>query len=129
MKKQNIILTRVAFFLFFIPTLSSLVYAQQIIRPMPPEARSAYEALSPFEFKNVLIDTAQKSCDMQIRAGKLCRVLNAGRGNPNFLNTTVREAFSKLHTFSSELAGKLGPQKILVLDLQKIEFQNSLTNI
>jgi len=126
MKKQNIILTQVAFFLFFIPILSSLVYARQIIRPMPPEARSAYEALSPFEFKNVLIDTAQKSCDMQIRAGKACRVLNAGRGNPNFLNTTVREAFSKLHTFSSELAGKLGPTKNLGLRPSKNRISEQL---
>lgn len=60
-----------------------------------------YLALSPFEFKNVLIDSAQ-----QCAAKKKQPVLNAGRGNPNFLNTTVREAFSHLNTFASQLARK-----------------------
>ena len=37
--------------------------------------------------------------------GEDCLVLNAGRGNPNFLNTTVREAYCHLSLFAIELAG------------------------
>jgi aspartate 4-decarboxylase len=79
------------------------------IRPMPPKERNAYEALSPFEFKNILIETAEMACNDHRKAGQPCGVLNAGRGNPNFLNTTVREAFSYLNSFATELAGETGP--------------------
>lgn len=54
-----------------------------------------YERMSPFELKNTLIDMASKGNVLD--AG----VLNAGRGNPNFLNTTVREAFCVLGLFSA----------------------------
>ncbi len=61
--------------------------------------QSTYEAMSPFEFKNILLDLARKTA-MQSKQP----VLNAGRGNPNFLNTTVRDAFSYLQHFMSNLA-------------------------
>ena len=64
-----------------------------------------YEKLSPFEFKNTLIDIAKKS--------KAADLLNAGRGNPNFLNTTVREAHALIEKFGSEAA----KEKIAVNDL------------
>lgn len=69
------------------------------IPPLPPEKVKEYTALSPFEFKNVLIDLARKT------AGDKA-ILNAGRGNPNFVNTAARLAFAKLHTFATELSAK-----------------------
>ena len=48
-----------------------------------------YRQLSPFEFKNTLIKAATKS----VGAAK---VLNAGRGNPDFLATMPRYAFTLL---------------------------------
>ena len=44
------------------------------------------ENLSPFELKDLLIKLANKD-------GKM---LNTGRGNPNFFNSFVREAFAHL---------------------------------
>ena len=88
-------------------------YTNELIVPLSTATRANYESLSPFEFKNILIKTAQESCDKQNIEGKVCRVLNAGRGNPNFLNTTVREAFSCLNSFASELAEKTGPTRDL----------------
>jgi len=89
------------------------------IQPLSVKERNAYGALSPFEFKNVLIDTAATTCKKEQNSGKTCRVLNAGRGNPNFLNTTVREAFSYLNIFATELAGKDGPSANLGLRPEK----------
>jgi aspartate 4-decarboxylase len=57
-------------------------------------------SMSPFEFKNVLIKTAEDA------AGENKQILNAGRGNPNFLNTTVRKAFCCLNMFAAEVADK-----------------------
>jgi aspartate 4-decarboxylase len=61
-----------------------------------------YLSMSPFELKNVLIkmaiDAAKASKDPD------AHMLNAGRGNPNFLNTTVRKAFSQLHLFAATFA-------------------------
>lgn len=48
--------------------------------------------LSPFEVKNTLIDLAEKNTD------KL--MINAGRGNPNWVATTPREAFFQLGMFA-----------------------------
>jgi len=93
------------------------LYAE--IRPMSMKERKAYTSLSPFEFKDVLIDTAISACAKELKAGKECCVLNAGRGNPNFLNTTAREAFSHLNSFATELAGKDGPTPNLGLRPEK----------
>ena len=51
-----------------------------------------YHKVSPFELKNTLITKAQQS-DKPF--------LNVGRGNPNFVNTTGREAFAHLLSFAS----------------------------
>jgi aspartate 4-decarboxylase len=59
-----------------------------------------YRFLSPFEFKNTLINTATKS----VGASK---VLNAGRGNPNFFSTMPRYAFALLTKISVELGDQL----------------------
>ncbi|MDN3504302.1 MAG: bifunctional aspartate transaminase/aspartate 4-decarboxylase [Rhabdochlamydiaceae bacterium] len=53
-----------------------------------------YDHTSPFEYKNILIELGQK-CEKNGGAS----FLNAGRGNPNFFNTTVRDAFSFFHHF------------------------------
>ena len=55
-----------------------------------------YRFLSPFEFKNVLLDTGIKGVGKD-------KMLNAGRGNPNFYCTTPRIAFSLLNTICTEI--------------------------
>ena len=64
-----------------------------------------YKDMSPFEVKNELGGVAKKAFEKC--KDPSCKVLNAGRGNPNFLNTTVRNAFSFLCYFSTEEAGTL----------------------
>ena len=49
--------------------------------------------------KNDLISYA-KECDQKA----VCQFLNAGRGNPNWINTVAREAFFLLGTFAVEEA-------------------------
>lgn len=51
-----------------------------------------YEDLSPFEFKDMLIHKAQSHTDRMM--------LNAGRGNPNFLSTRPRYAFLRIGDFA-----------------------------
>ena len=54
---------------------------------------SKYAKLSPFELKDELIALAQSHTDRMM--------LNAGRGNPNFLATVPRRAFFQLGLFSA----------------------------
>lgn len=61
---------------------------------------------SPFEIKNRLIEMAEDAC-----AKQGCTMINAGRGNPNFLNTTVRKSLALLTLFAAEQAEKNGPAK------------------
>lgn len=65
------------------------------VRPLSEKERREYALLSPFEFKNELGDAAKAE-------GR--PVYNAGRGNPNFINTRVRLAFSMLHRFAVDQA-------------------------
>ena len=44
--------------------------------------------ISPFELKNILIELADESARKSTHI-----MLNAGRGNPNWINTVPREAF------------------------------------
>ncbi|WP_147551668.1 bifunctional aspartate transaminase/aspartate 4-decarboxylase [Barnesiella propionica] len=55
------------------------------------------EQMSPFEIKNELIKYA-KECDQRA----VCQFLNAGRGNPNWINTVAREAFLLVSAFGIE---------------------------
>lgn len=55
-----------------------------------------YAALSPFELKDALITLASGKPDRMM--------LNAGRGNPNFLATLPRRAFWRLGLFATEEA-------------------------
>eukprot|EP01105_Mastigella_eilhardi_P021698 TRINITY_DN527_c0_g1_i5.p1 TRINITY_DN527_c0_g1~~TRINITY_DN527_c0_g1_i5.p1 ORF type:complete len:559 (+),score=173.76 TRINITY_DN527_c0_g1_i5:103-1779(+) len=54
---------------------------------------------SAFEFTNKLISAAKSQLIHQ-------NVINAGRGNPNFLLTTVRDAFAQLLLFATFVAGE-----------------------
>ena len=54
-----------------------------------------FEALSPFEIKNELIELAKKTSQTTQSA-----FLNAGRGNPNWIATTPREGFFLLGQFA-----------------------------
>ncbi|KUO74185.1 MAG: aspartate 4-decarboxylase [Desulfosporosinus sp. BRH_c37] len=56
-----------------------------------------YEQLSPFELKDKLISLADKHGDTSIWS-----MLNAGRGNPNWIAATPREAFFTLGQFAME---------------------------
>jgi len=53
---------------------------------------SKYAKLSPFELKDALIQLASSKTDLTM--------LNAGRGNPNFLATLPRRAFLRLGLFA-----------------------------
>jgi len=61
-----------------------------------------YVDMSPFELKNVLIQMAQDGCVQAQKENKKAVFLNAGRGNPNFSNTTARQAFAQLNLFACE---------------------------
>ena len=52
------------------------------------------EKISPFELKNRLIELADESIRRSTRT-----MLNAGRGNPNWIATLPREAFFALGKF------------------------------
>src|SRR6201991_1329088 len=54
-----------------------------------------FEALSPFEIKDELINLAKKASRTSQSA-----FLNAGRGNPNWVATTPREGFFLLGQFA-----------------------------
>jgi aspartate 4-decarboxylase len=55
------------------------------------------DSLSPFELKDLFIKAAKKSASQSDVA-----MLNAGRGNPNWISTTPREAFFLLGRFGLE---------------------------
>src|SRR6187397_3712326 len=57
----------------------------------------SFETLSPFEIKDELIKLAKKTSQRTQSA-----MLNAGRGNPNWVATTPREGFFLLGQFGVE---------------------------
>lgn len=59
------------------------------------EEQIAYQKLSPFELKNVLIKMAEKHAEATSSA-----MLNAGRGNPNWIAPEPRDAFFTLGRFA-----------------------------
>jgi len=65
-----------------------------------------YQFLSPFEFKNTLINLATKSVGPS-------RVLNAGRGNPNFFSTMPRYAFALLTQICVQIGDEMCPNSDL----------------
>lgn len=66
------------------------------MKHMERAEEQALETLSPFELKDKLIKIAQERTKM---AGA-SQMLNAGRGNPNWIATTPREAFFLLGQFA-----------------------------
>lgn len=66
----------------------------------------ALEQLSPFELKNKLIELASKKSQLSTRT-----LLNAGRGNPNWISTTPREAFFLLGKFAMEEARRVADEE------------------
>lgn len=68
----------------------------------------SYEHLSPFELKDKLISLADKHRDTSIWA-----MLNAGRGNPNWIAATPREAFFTLGRFAAEETRRTWQEKDL----------------
>ena len=72
---------------------------------LSPQLLSAfrrYERLSPFEIKDKLISLASESSQKSARM-----LLNAGRGNPNWIATTPREGFFLLGQFSVQEARRV----------------------
>ncbi|MGH4028442.1 bifunctional aspartate transaminase/aspartate 4-decarboxylase [Actinomycetota bacterium Odt1-20B] len=69
---------------------------------IPREKIKEYAQLSPFELKNIFIDIAKKAqADQPGQKGKSSvQMLNAGRGNPNWLASGPREAFHALGYFA-----------------------------
>lgn len=65
---------------------------------MTPKDEEDAQKLSPFELKNDLIERARKAQET---------FLNAGRGNPNFLNTLARRGFAKLMEFAVDASLEL----------------------
>ena len=63
--------------------------------PENPAFEKALEKISPFEIKNTLINLAEK--DSQRSTATL---LNAGRGNPNWLLSYPRKAYFLLGEFA-----------------------------
>src|SRR5215470_995689 len=61
------------------------------------EEEKEFEKLSPFELKDKLIALARESSRQSART-----MLNAGRGNPNWIATTPRNAFFALGNFALE---------------------------
>ncbi len=61
------------------------------------EQEKEFERLSPFELKDKVIQLAGETSRQSARA-----MLNAGRGNPNWIATTPREAFFTLGEFAIE---------------------------
>lgn len=59
---------------------------------MDPKKLAQFAQLSPFEFKDVLIQMAQRHSEKMM--------LNAGRGNPNFLSLAPRNGFFQLGLFA-----------------------------
>ncbi|WP_372351446.1 bifunctional aspartate transaminase/aspartate 4-decarboxylase [Streptomyces sp. KL116D] len=70
--------------------------------PLTREQIQHYAQLSPFELKNVFIDLAKEAqADKPGQKGtSSVQMLNAGRGNPNWVATGPREAFYALGYFA-----------------------------
>ncbi|MBT3261671.1 hypothetical protein HN362_05615, partial [bacterium] len=99
MFKNKLLFTKITIILILFVGGAIVAFNQIYDNLQAKDPNLKYEQLSPFEIKNNLIEMAQKSGP---------NILNAGRGNPNFLNTTARKAFSQLNLFASTYAvGKM----------------------
>lgn len=66
-------------------------------RVITREYEKEMSEISPFELKNILIELADESARKNTHI-----MLNAGRGNPNWISTVPREAFFLLGQFAME---------------------------
>ena len=64
-----------------------------------------FKKLSPFELKNTLIYLAKTRNPLD----DFTMFLNAGRGNPNFFNSFVRECYTQLQASCLQLSSDLQP--------------------
>src|SRR5437016_9147179 len=69
------------------------------------EQQKELEKLSPFELKDKLIQLASEATRQSAQT-----MLNAGRGNPNWIATTPRQAFFTLGTFAIEESKRVWDQ-------------------
>lgn len=83
------------------------------------ELEKIYGKISPFEFKNQLINLAESS---QRKSAK--SLLDAGRGNPNWIASTPRDAFFTFGHFATEEARRTWSHKDLAGIPQKFEISN-----
>jgi aspartate 4-decarboxylase len=72
------------------------------------EQQKELEKLSPFELKDKLIQLAGDAARQSAQT-----MLNAGRGNPNWIATTPREAFFTLGTFAIQESKKVWNERDL----------------
>jgi aspartate 4-decarboxylase len=82
------------------PSVSAVPQTEKRTVGLSPQVLSVfrkYEKVSPFEIKDKLISLAKKSSRESAYT-----MLNAGRGNPNWVATTPREGFFLLGQFSVE---------------------------
>jgi aspartate 4-decarboxylase len=66
-----------------------------------PGEERRYERLSPFELKDMLVRLAVRRSERMM--------LNAGRGNPNWLALAPRQGFQQLLRFALDESGHIGP--------------------
>ncbi|MDD4952672.1 MAG: bifunctional aspartate transaminase/aspartate 4-decarboxylase [Desulfovibrionaceae bacterium] len=81
---------------------------------------------SPFEIKDLLIKKAEDACARAQKAGESRRFINAGRGNPDFLNTTARKALALLTLFAALAAEEHGETRDLGLRISQKGLSNRL---
>ena len=89
-----------------------------------------FKKLSPFELKNTLIYLAKTRNPLD----DFTMFLNAGRGNPNFFNSFVRECYTQLQASCLQLSSDLQPipdvKKIVALKVYplptKMNFQRGM---
>ena len=91
---------------------------------------SRFKKLSPFELKNTLIYLAKTKTPLD----DFTMFLNAGRGNPNFYNSFVRECYTQLQASCLQLSSDLQPipdvKKVVALKVYplptKMNFQRGM---
>lgn len=83
------------------PTSAQVQKAEKTVQLTGEEKafETSLSKMSPFEVKNLLLDYAREDCKASTHT-----LLNAGRGNPNWINTTPREAYYLLGSFGIEEA-------------------------
>jgi aspartate 4-decarboxylase len=69
---------------------------------LSPKEKKALDQESPFEIKNLLIEKARKAS----AADPSLAYINAGRGNPDFLNTTARQGMAQLMAMAAALSAQ-----------------------